>query len=218
MSKKKLNIGMIGYGFMGRTHSNAFSQGRPFLRSALPARAEGRLRPRRGQGSRPSPNNGATNRSRPIGASWSSARISISSTSPAPTTRTWRSPSRRPPGRQDDPVREAAWAQSRPKSLKMVDAVEKAKVPNMVWYNYRRVPAVTLAKQLIDEGKLGKIFHYRAKFLQDWTISADLPQGGAGPVAARRGRGRQRRHRRSARPLHRHGPLAQRRHRQGLAA
>ena len=50
----------------------------------------------------------------------------------------------------------------------------------MVWYNYRRVPAVTLAKQLIDEGKLGQIFHYRAKFLQDWTISADLPQGGAG--------------------------------------
>jgi hypothetical protein len=33
---------------------------------------------------------------------------------------------------------------------------------------------------LIDEGRLGKIFHYRAKFLQDWTISADLPQGGAG--------------------------------------
>ena len=63
---------------------------------------------------------------------------------------------------------------------KMVDAVEKAGVPNTVWYNYRRVPAVTLAKQLIDEGRLGKIFHYRANFLQDWTISADLPQGGTG--------------------------------------
>jgi predicted dehydrogenase len=51
-------------------------------------------------------------------------------------------------------------------------------VPNIVWYNYRRVPAVTLAKQLIDEGRLGRIFHYRAVFLQDWTISTDLPQGG----------------------------------------
>jgi len=60
----------------------------------------------------------------------------------------------------------------------MVDAVEKAKVPNLVSFNYRRVPAVTLAKQIIDEGKLGKIFHYRANFLQDWTISADVPQGG----------------------------------------
>ena len=61
---------------------------------------------------------------------------------------------------------------------KMVDAVTKAKVRNMVWYNYRRVPAVTMAKQLIDEGKLGRIFHFRAKFLQDWTIASDLPQGG----------------------------------------
>jgi myo-inositol 2-dehydrogenase/D-chiro-inositol 1-dehydrogenase len=62
----------------------------------------------------------------------------------------------------------------------MVEAVEAAGVPNSVWYNYRRVPAVTLIKQLIDEGKLGRIFHYRAMFLQDWTISQDLPQGGEG--------------------------------------
>src|SRR4029079_13480828 len=61
----------------------------------------------------------------------------------------------------------------------MCKAVEAAKVANTVWYNYRRIPAVTFAKKLIDEGKLGRIFHYRANFLQDWTISADLPQGGA---------------------------------------
>jgi predicted dehydrogenase len=62
----------------------------------------------------------------------------------------------------------------------MVRAIEKARVPNFVSFNYRRMPAVTLAKQLIDEGKLGRVFHYRAKFLQDWTISKDLPQGGDG--------------------------------------
>jgi myo-inositol 2-dehydrogenase/D-chiro-inositol 1-dehydrogenase len=62
----------------------------------------------------------------------------------------------------------------------MVKAVEGARVRNMVWYNYRRVPAVTLAKQLIDAGRLGRIFHYRTVFLQDWTISAELPQGGEG--------------------------------------
>ena len=45
---------------------------------------------------------------------------------------------------------------------KMVDEVEKAGVPNTVWYNYRRVPAVTLAKNLIDQGRLGRIYHYRA--------------------------------------------------------
>ena len=99
----------------------------------------------------------------------------------------------------------------------MVKAVEKAGVPNMVWYNYRRVPAVTLAKQLIDEGRLGKIFHYRANFLQDWTISADLPQGGTATLAAGRQGGRQRRDRRPAGPLHRHGHVAERRDRRGVA-
>ncbi len=62
----------------------------------------------------------------------------------------------------------------------MVDAIEKAGVANLVSYNYRRIPAVTLAKNLIDQGKLGKIYHYRANFLQDWTIATDLPQGGDG--------------------------------------
>jgi len=62
---------------------------------------------------------------------------------------------------------------------RMCAAVEKAGVPNTVWYNYRRIPAVTFAKQIIDSGALGRVFHYRAEFLQDWTISADLPQGGA---------------------------------------
>ena len=61
----------------------------------------------------------------------------------------------------------------------MVAAVEKAGVPNMVWFNYRRVPAISLAKQLVDEGRIGRPFHYRAQFLQDWTIAADVPQGGA---------------------------------------
>ena len=50
----------------------------------------------------------------------------------------------------------------------------------MVWFNYRRVPAIALAKQIVEEGRLGKVFHYRAKYLQDWTISPDLPQGGEG--------------------------------------
>jgi predicted dehydrogenase len=60
----------------------------------------------------------------------------------------------------------------------MVQAVEKAGVANLVSFNYRRVPAITLAKKLIDEGRLGRIFHYRANFLQDWTISTKVPQGG----------------------------------------
>ena len=60
----------------------------------------------------------------------------------------------------------------------MVAAVEKAKVPNMVSFNYRRVPAISLAKQIVDEGRIGRPFHYWATYNQDYTISANVPQGG----------------------------------------
>ena len=41
----------------------------------------------------------------------------------------------------------------------MVDTIDNANVKNTVWYNYRRLPAVTLAKQIVASGKLGKIYH-----------------------------------------------------------
>ena len=53
-------------------------------------------------------------------------------------------------------MRSARGAMNGAEGLKMTEAVEKAGVPNMVWYNYRRVPAVTLAKQLIESSRLGR--------------------------------------------------------------
>ena len=92
----------------------------------------------------------------------------------------------------------------------MVAAVEKAGVANMVSFNYRRVPAISLAKQIIDEGRIGRPFHYRATYNQDYTISADVPQGGMALWRLDAKRGRLRRDRRSAGPLDRHGRMAQR--------
>src|SRR5229473_2819068 len=178
MAKKPLNIGIVGYGFMGRTHSNAFLQAPHFfdipyqpVLKAVCARNPARLK-------------------------------SFAETWGYESTETdWRQLVERKDidlidiASPNDTHAEIAVAAAKAgkmvmcekplgrnaaESEAMVKAVEKAKVPNMVWYNYRRVPAVTLAKQLIDDGKLGKIFHYRAKFLQDWTISPELPQGGAG--------------------------------------
>ena len=57
----------------------------------------------------------------------------------------------------------------------MLAAVKKARVKHMVGYNYRRVPAVMLAKQIIDEGRLGDIYHWRATYLQDWIIDPSFP-------------------------------------------
>ena len=178
MSKPKLRVGMVGYGFMGRTHSNAFSSVGQFF--DLPRAPELAVICARDEG-----------RAKAFADQWGYGAVETD----------WRRLIERddvdlidiasPNDTHKDIAIAAAQAgkmvmcekplgRNSAESEAMVAAVEKAGVANMVWYNYRRVPAVTLAKQLIDEGRLGRIFHYRAKFLQDWTISADLPQGGEG--------------------------------------
>ncbi len=57
----------------------------------------------------------------------------------------------------------------------MVEAVQKNKVPNALCHNYRFAPAVQLAKQLIDEGRIGKIYHFRGTYLQDWIVDPNFP-------------------------------------------
>ena len=176
--KKKLNIGLVGYGFMGRTHSNAFLQAPRFfdvpyepLLKAVCARNADRVKS--------------------FAANWGYDTIETD----------WRALVDRKDidlidiASPNDTHAEIAIAAARAGKMvmcekplgrnaaeadAMVSAVEAAKVPNSVWYNYRRVPAVTMLKDLVDKGTLGRVFHYRAQFLQDWTISADLPQGGEG--------------------------------------
>jgi predicted dehydrogenase len=57
----------------------------------------------------------------------------------------------------------------------MRDAAQKAGIVGMVNFNYRRVPAVQLAKRLIDEGRIGQIYHWRAVYLQDWIMDPNFP-------------------------------------------
>ena len=57
----------------------------------------------------------------------------------------------------------------------MLDAAEKAGVKHMVAYNYRFVPAIVQARNLIASGELGRIFHFRAVYLQDWIIDPNFP-------------------------------------------
>ena len=54
-------------------------------------------------------------------------------------------------------------------------AVKDAGVPNAVCFNYRRAPAIALAKRLIDEGRIGRIFHFRGTYLQDWIVDPNFP-------------------------------------------
>jgi len=57
----------------------------------------------------------------------------------------------------------------------MLDAVSKAGVKHLCNFNYRMMPALILAKKLIMDGKLGRIFHFRAKYLQEWIVDPDFP-------------------------------------------
>ena len=176
MAKKPLRIGLIGYGFMGRTHSNAFRKVGNFfdldyepVLQAVCARDEGKAKAFADKWGWQS-----------VESDWRKliARKDIDVIDIGSPNNTHAEIAIAAAKAGKMIMCEKPLSMDGPEGLEMVKAVEKAKVPNMVWYNYRRVPAVTLAKQLIDEGRLGKIFHYRAKFLQDWTISKDLPQGG----------------------------------------
>jgi myo-inositol 2-dehydrogenase/D-chiro-inositol 1-dehydrogenase len=177
-ARQKIRVGLVGYGFMGRTHSNAFAKVNQFfdlkhqpVLAAVCARDPEKVKS--------------------FAAQWGFESAETD----------WRKLVQRSDidlidiASPNDTHKEIAIAaaeagkmvmcekplgRNSSESKEMARAVEAANVPNMVWYNYRRVPAVTLAKHLVDEGRLGKVFHYRAKFLQDWTISKDLPQGGAG--------------------------------------
>jgi predicted dehydrogenase len=175
---KTLNVGLIGYGFMARAHSNAYRKVNNFfdleyqpVLKAVCARDAAKLKA--------------------FADTWGYESVETD----------WRKLIERPDIGLVDVCapnnlhREIALAAARAGKMiltekplamnsqegaEMVAAVEKARIPNMVWYNYRRIPAVTLAKKLVVEGRLGRIFHYRAVFLQDWTISPELPQGGTG--------------------------------------
>jgi len=174
---KELRIGMIGYGFMGRTHTNAYKrlndffpvEHRPVLKAVCGRNAE---------------------KAAAFAKNWGYERVETD----------WRSIVSAKDidvvdiGTPNDTHFEIAIEAARNGKMvlcekplamnvqqaeEMTRAVEEAKVPNMVWFNYRRVPAVALAKQIVDEGRIGRSFHYRATYLQDWTISPDVPQGGA---------------------------------------
>jgi predicted dehydrogenase len=175
---KALNIGMIGYGFMGRAHSNAYRkvsnffdlEYRPVLKAAC-ARSADKIKAFADKWGYES-----------VETDWRRVveRKDIDAVDICVPNDLHREIALAAAANKKMILCEKPLARTSAEGEDMVRAVESAKVANTVWYNYRRVPAVTLAKRLIDEGRLGRIFHYRAVFLQDWTISPDLPQGGTG--------------------------------------
>jgi len=178
-TKKTLNIGLIGGGFMGRTHSNGYRrvpnffpdlQYTPVLK-AVCFRNETKAKAFAEQWGYES-----------VETDWRKMieRDDIDAIDICTPNDTHAEIAIAAANAGKMVLCEKPLARDLAESQGMVDAIENAGVKNTVWYNYRRIPAVTLAKQIIDSGKLGKIYHYRANFLQDWTINENLPQGGEG--------------------------------------
>lgn len=174
---RELRVAVIGYGFMGRAHANAYKR----LADFFPVRSRPVLQAACGRNEA---------KVRAFAVQWGFARAETD----------WRRVVEAPdvdlvdicaPNDMHAGIAIAAaeagkmvlcekpLARTLDEAGKMVEAVERAGVPNMVWYNYRRVPAIALARQLVEEGRIGRPFHYRTNFLQDWTISPEVPQGGA---------------------------------------
>ncbi|MCC6392150.1 MAG: Gfo/Idh/MocA family oxidoreductase [Bryobacterales bacterium] len=175
---KELRVGMIGYGFMGRAHSNAYKR----LTDFFPVRHKPVLKAVCARN---------VEKAKAFADNWGYERI----------VSDWKDLVEAPDidlidiGSPNNTHRDIALAAAKNGKMivcekplamnvaeaeEMVKAVEAAGVPNMVWFNYRRVPAIALAKQVVDEGRIGRAFHYRATYLQDWTIAEDVPQGGPG--------------------------------------
>jgi predicted dehydrogenase len=173
MAKRKLNIGLIGYQFMGKAHSNAYRQVSRFfdldvdpVMKVICGRNQERV----------------DKAAKTFG--WEE------------TDTDWERVVQRPdldiidvaaPGHLHAPISIAAakagkvvlcekpMANNLAEAKEMAAAVRSAGVESALFHNYRFVPAIALAKQLIDDGKIGHIYHFRGTYLQDWIADPNFP-------------------------------------------
>jgi predicted dehydrogenase len=170
---RKVNVALVGYQFMGKAHSNAYRQMPRFFDSdtvpvmkVICGRSEAGVR-------------AAAEK-----YGWEEWSIS------------WEDVVRRKdidvvdvstPGDSHMPISMAAakagkvvlcekpLANNLSEAKRMLAAVQKSGVLHMICHNYRKVPAVTLAHNLIADGTLGTIHHFRGTYLQDWPVDPQLP-------------------------------------------
>jgi predicted dehydrogenase len=171
---KKLNVAMIGYQFMGRAHSNAWRQVRaffdppldPVLKVVCGRSGEGVARAADQLGWEES----ATSWQEVIAREDidvidictpgdSHAEIAIAAAEAGKVV-----------------FCEKPLSNTVPEAEQMLEAVNRAGVLHMLCHNYRRAPAVALAKRMIDAGEIGEIRHFRGVYLQDWIVDPEFPR------------------------------------------
>lgn len=170
---KRLNVGLIGYQFMGKAHSNAYRQVNRFF--DLPIEVGMRTL---------------------CGRTESAVREAAAKFGWDSIETDWRKVIDDPeihivdiatPGVSHCEIALAAAQAGKivfcekpigntlEEAKKMLDAVESAGVQSAVFHNYRKAPAVALAKRMIEDGRIGDIYHFRANYLQDWIVDPKFP-------------------------------------------
>ncbi len=173
-TKRTLNIGLIGYNFMGKAHSNAWRQVSHFFDLS----AELELKTICGR-TRGAVKEAATKFGlKEFVTDWhrviTDPQIDIVDICTPNDSHCEIAIAAAREGKAI--LCEKPLARSVDEAKRMVRAVKKARVVNMVCHNYRRVPAIALAKQIIERGQLGdRIFHFRARYAQDWIVDPEFP-------------------------------------------
>lgn len=171
--KKTLNVAMFGGGFMGRAHSNAWKKVNTFFDAPYHVNLKVIV--------------GNHNKLEDFAEKWGYEEVSYD----------WREVMRRPDidivcigtptYMHKDMAIEAAkngkhiicekpCGMNYQECKEMAEAADEAGVVHYLNHNYRRVPAIAYAKQLIEEGRIGEIYHWRGAYLQDWIMDPEFPK------------------------------------------
>lgn len=173
MSKKSISVGLIGYQFMGKAHSNAYRQVNRFF--DLPVQVRMKTLCGRTEGAVKAAADalgweGYQTDWRDVVADPEIDVIDVSS-----------------PGNSHCEIvcaaaeaGKAVWCEkpignTLAEAEKMWASVKAAGVHNAVFHNYRKAPAVALAKKMIADGRIGRVYHMRATYLQDWIADPEFP-------------------------------------------
>ena len=173
MAKKRINVGLIGYQFMGKAHSNAYRQVGRFFdlpveigMHTICGRNEANVR-------KAAENFGWEN----VETDWrkviANPEIDVIDVSTPGNTHAEIAIAAAKAGKAvfcEKPI-----GNTLAEAEAMLKAIQEANVPHAVFHNYRKAPAVAIAKKMIADGTLGTIYHMRATYLQDWIADPNFP-------------------------------------------
>ena len=170
---KTLNVGLVGYKFMGKAHSNAYINAPIFFKSS----ARPVMKAICGRDEKGVREAAQTYGWQSYETSWQKLvkREDIDLIDISSPTNSHRDIAIAAAKEGKHILCEKPMAMNLNEAKEMLQAAEDSGVKHMMGFNYRRLPAIVLARNLIKEGHIGKIYHFRAVYFQDWIIYPDFP-------------------------------------------